>query len=392
MVVGGRKGQEAGGDGQRGEGQLASDAAARRHQGLTLFLAPTPLGAEADAELDAEVDAQAHEERDEGHRDDVEAVVDQQPPGRRHDETGQGGDQDGRDQPRRLHRQPQHQHDGPQRQERNQQGAIRQGAELVVLQRSLAGETHIHPVGGIQIQALGHRPDGVGGLRARFQLIEVELGVHQDQVAKLARVGLSPGDHGAPGEVGRLALVQGFQGVGQAVDRPVQVLQGGLARTYPLQRGVQRVRHAAQAGIGGHRAQEGLGGDQLVHVGLHIGQGRIEQAVPGPEGARIRKADAGEQLGVDLELLRQGVGRLFRQLRGLAVDDDDDLGAVLRERPVEGRFLLAPWQGLGDEVVGVRADGEMAGRIDRRRHAQEQADDHHHQGVVGAERDPATGA
>ena len=52
------------------------------------------------------------------------------------------------------------------------------------------------------------------------------------------------------------------------------------------------------------------------------------------------------------------------KLGGRRVDDRQDGFFLGREELVECRLTLAPWQLLGDELVDVGIDGEMAGRVD----------------------------
>ena len=61
---------------------------------------------------------------------------------------------------------------------------------------------------------------------------------------------------------------------------------------------------------------------------------------------------------------RQPVGRHLHELRRRALHNGEDL--ILRERLPVGQLVLAPWQILWQELVGIGVDGEMRGRIKRR--------------------------
>jgi hypothetical protein len=65
------------------------------------------LGKRTDAQLNAEIDTEAHEERNEGHRNEVETANHQQSEGCRQDEACQSRNHDRKNDARRADRKPQ---------------------------------------------------------------------------------------------------------------------------------------------------------------------------------------------------------------------------------------------------------------------------------------------
>ena len=83
------------------------------------------------------------------------------------------------------------------------------------------------------------------------------------------------------------------------------------------------------------------------------------------------------------ESLDQSRGRLRCQFGGGGIDDGEH-GLLLRgEELVEGRLALAPGEILGNELVDVGVDGEMAGGVDAGDKAKKYSNTNNLSGVSG---------
>ena len=130
-----------------------------------------------------------------------------------------------------------------------------------------------------------------------------------------------------------------------------------------------RAEDAVQRRIGGERAEEGLGLDQLRHVASHFVDGLEEDAVAGEELAAVGPAHGADHVRLGRERVGQRRRRLLGCFRRRRVDDRDDPVGPLGEELVEPDLLLAPGERARQELAAVGVDGDMAREIAAREDA-----------------------
>ena len=142
-----------------------------------------------------------------------------------------------------------------------------------------------------------------------------------------------------------LSLRHAVEGVGDRGHRRPHAFERRLSQANALDRLRDRAEDAVQGRIGGERAEEGLGLDQLGHVASHFVDGLEENAVAGEELAPVRSG--------------HGADRGRRR-----VDDRDDPIGPLGEEVVKLDLLLAPGERARQELAAVGVDGDVAGKIE----------------------------
>ena len=151
-----------------------------------------------------------------------------------------------------------------------------------------------------------------------------------------------------------------------------------------LRQEVERGENAPEAGIGGERADQGLGRDDLVGEILHIGDRQEQHAFAAEEIAALGHAHRLEEVRHRREPLGQRVGRIGCEIGRLGVDDDREEIDVLREGAVHLGLALAPRQVRRDELVGVGVDADVARGVIGAGERQQQQDQRHRPRVAAA--------
>ena len=129
---------------------------------------------------------------------------------------------------------------------------------------------------------------------------------------------------------------------------------------------VQRRGQSAQIGILRQDLNHGLGFAELLGEADHLLGGQEQKPILLEKWPSTPLHDRVEVILLGRQFLDQGGGRLRRQFGGGGIDDGQH-GFLLRGKElVERRLALAPGQVLGNELVDVGVDGEMAGGVDRR--------------------------
>ena len=256
----------------------------------------------AHRELDAEIDAKTDKKRDEGNGDDVEDTHHRKADRHGEGEAGKDRDQDRGDDAEGLQRQPQHQQHAHQHGDAHQAGPFGQGAELLVRHRHIAGQAHRDAMGGIEPQRPRIGANGVAGLFARLQGVEVQHRLDGDEAAKLFRPRRCAGKHRAPGKISDLAARRILEHRRQLAHRGVDVGQARVAAADAEKHRIEAVHQPAQRRVGGQGSQEGLRLDQLRRGVLYFFFGEEKQPVAVEEIAAIGPAHAAEQAGPGLEL------------------------------------------------------------------------------------------
>ena len=161
-----------------------------------------------------------------------------------------------------------------------------------------------------------------------------------------------------------LSLRHAVEGVGDRGHRRPHAFERRLSQANALDRLRYRAEDAVQGRIGGERAEEGLGLDQLGHVASHFVDGLEENAVAGEELAPVRSGHGADRVRLGRERVGQRRGRLFRALGRRRVDDRDDPIGPLGEEVVKLDLLLAPGERARQELAAVGVDGDVAGKIE----------------------------
>ncbi|MFT3976541.1 MAG: hypothetical protein QM688_05425 [Sphingomonas bacterium] len=147
-----------------------------------------------------------------------------------------------------------------------------------------------------------------------------------------------------------------------------------LSRRHAVQHVRQRIAHAAQGGIGGERPQHRLRGDQRGGGVAHVLTGAEQQPLAREEIAAVGAGDAAEMRLVLSQPRRQPRRAVLRQLRRVAIDDQQHPVAQLRESGLHRPLLLAPVDIGGDQRGGVGGHREAARDDEQRRRRQHQRD------------------
>ena len=299
----------------------------------------------AQAEVDAEVDAEADEQHREGHRNQIELAQgkggEAGGPYQPHDQGGEGGG----GQSRRPQSDQQQADDEGQRQDRGQAHPFLDTLELLVGQRRRPGQTDAHPMRIVQLHVAGQVPHGAEGGGGRLQGPEIEGRLNDDEAAFIACAAGVARHQFLPRQVSeaprRLRPDNRGHGVQRRpdLDRDAAVFLEGFVDDQ-----LEHPEQAAQAGVPPQGAEERLrlgqpvaDVEQLVHV-------QIQQPVPAHERLAQQIVDLPEQVRPLAQPRRQRRRRVFRQVRGFPVDDDQDGVRKLREGFAHRLRLPAEWQ------------------------------------------------
>ena len=227
-------------------------------------------GQGTDAELNAEVDAKAHEKRNEGHRQEVEAARCQQADGSRQYEPDQRRERDRKNDAYGAHRQPQDPEQRRKHRPEDEMSILGKRAEFLVRQGHGACQANGHAMCQIKAERLCDGADRVARRGARLQRRIVHHRLDQQDMAYLAQVGrLVAGEERPPGEEGRPPGHSVLERPGEGRQRRLDVLQRNIALLEALQHVGQDNQGAAQARIGGQPSQEGRCAHEAARRLLH---------------------------------------------------------------------------------------------------------------------------
>ena len=258
-AVGGR--QERG-EAHRGRDRGERERAARLERGAAQRRAQlgmiVPLGAVAHGKLDAEVDAEPDEQHEERNRDHVEGADQREARGGRNGEPGEQADRACEDDAERAQREPQDDEHGEQGERRVELGVVFDRAELIVLHGNTAGQAHLRLIIALEVEVGGKLHDRFGRRMAGLERGEVEHRRDQQKAAHLVGRGRLAAREHAPGEGRRATVDHVVRGVGAGVHHARHVVELEFAALDAGEREPERVEHAAQAGIRGERAEEGI--------------------------------------------------------------------------------------------------------------------------------------
>ncbi len=119
-------------------------------------------------------------------------------------------------------------------------GAVLNGGKFFVGDRNRSGQPDPRAVFAGEIEIVRRLPDGVGGILAGLQRIEIEDRLELDEGAAIGIGQRLVADELAPGE-GRIALVQDvLDGLGDQVERPLGAVELDLAALDAGKPGLQR--------------------------------------------------------------------------------------------------------------------------------------------------------
>src|SRR5579883_1382312 len=151
-------------------------------------------------------------------------------------------------------------------------------------------------------------------------------------------------------------------GGGHGVKGSMEVLAFGFAMFYALGREIERIEYAAQTRVGRQRADERLGGNDLIREGLDVLFGQEQQSVLLEEAAALGNLDISEQRLFLLQRFSKLCGGILGLIRRLSVDDDHQKIHGLRECLLQRRLPLSPRELGIDQLVDIGVDAEALGR------------------------------
>ena len=323
----------------------------------------------------------------------LKVLEDQQAQRRGDRQAGEGGGQDRDDQPGRAHRQPQHQHDGADRDDGDRQRRARPGCRTP---RPPAASAPVRrtrdAVGGVERQACARRRGSPGWPPAPgSQLAEVELGIDQDDLAQLARVGGPPLIRLRQEKKAGLPALQLLQRVGErapsACDSAESVrLAGGDA----LQRGAT-ASPSGRAATG--RPPSAPGTARRRSAGPCWTSRRRWARTAGPSCAQNGPPSGRRTVvkvsGSAAQLVGQRRGGCSAS-SGVAPSTTTTIWSAVCGKAWRSASSRPPVGQLGrQEVVGVGVDLEVGGDEGHRHGGQHGAGQGHRQGVAGAQPDNA---
>ena len=331
------------------------------------------LGPVAHGELDAEIGCEADEEHPKGDRDQVECANHQQARGRSHDKADAQADKYGEVGVSRAQRQPENDQHREHRSGEIGQHPLAECHELLIVDRSLSGQPHPCAKHWAEFQLIRRLPDRVYRRAARLQGAEIEFWLDLDEAPRLVWCcGIAIHQH-APREAGKAAGEKVVQRAGEHVHRPGERIRRHAASLHRPDAERQSVHHATQARIPGEHLDHRFGRGEPARGVRHLIDGRKQQGAALQELAALRPADRRKAAITCPKFCRQPVGRHLHELRRRALHNNEDL--ILRERVPVRQLVLAPWQILWQELVGIGGDGEMRGRIKRRTDRQHRRND-----------------
>ena len=129
------------------------------------------------------------------------------------------------------------------------------------------------------------------------------------------------------------------------------------------QRIVEGGCQATQIGILRQGLNQGLGFAEFLGEADDLLSWQEQQPVLCKERPSASFQNRVEVILLGGQFLDQRRRRLGRQFRGRSIDDREDRFFFRGKRFFERHLTLPPWQLLGNELVHVGVDGEMAGRI-----------------------------
>ena len=221
--------------------------------------------------------------------------------------------------------------------------AFGQRGELLVGERHGAGEPDANArVGGESRldHRLANRRDGA---RTGLQRAEIELRLHENEAAQLARVGRAAHDQCAPRKARHLSRVDRIERIRECGERPGQIVELDLSVAHPFQNERQRVHHPAQGRIGRQRSEQRLRRDHLLRRAGNLFRRCEQQADPIEERTAVGPPQRDDRPGVG-ETFGQSGGRLLGQFGRRTVDDHGDHGDALWKHPRVVDLPLAPRQ------------------------------------------------
>ncbi len=177
---------------------------------------------------------------------------------------------------------------------------------------------------------------------AGLERAEFEHGLYQDRAPQLARLGRMIGDQSAPGKRIHLAGERCLQRAAEGMEGRGHVAQFCVAMGDPLGQARERIHHPPQAGIGGQRAQQGLGLDHLLGVVFDFRRRLEQQTVLRKEWSAIGARYAREERRLPGQALGQRCRGAFGKLRRGCVDDDGDQTVLLGKCRFKDGLDLAP--------------------------------------------------
>ena len=235
-IAGRKEGEEARTDRRCRQRQRPSDAGARLGECRLAAGLDQPLGEGTDAELNAEIDAKAHEKRNEGHRQEVEAAHDQQAGGGRQNEAYQRRDRDRKNDAYGPDRQPQDPEQCRKHRPEDQMSVLGKRREFLIRQWHGSGQANGHTMRLIEAERLGDVADRVARRGTRLQRCVVHHRLNQQDMPYLAQVGRFLADEERPpGKEGRPPGRSVLERLREGRHRRLDVLQRNVAVLETLQ-------------------------------------------------------------------------------------------------------------------------------------------------------------
>ena len=386
-IAGRQESEEARADRRRRQRQRPSDAGARLGECRRAVGLDQPLGQRADAELNAEIDAKAHEKRNEGHRQEVEATDHQQADGGGQNEADQRRERDRQNDADRPHGQPQDAEQGHEHGAEDEMGVLGQRGKLLVGQGYRSGQANGHAMRLIKPERLRDGADRVARRGARLQGGIVHHRLNQQDMPCLAEVGRLPaGEKRAPREEGRAPSHGVLERFRKGRQRRFDVFWRDLALLETLQYVGHDDQGAAQARIGGQPRQEGRRPYKATRRRLDVGQRREQQSFALEEGTSVGPAHGLKKILPLLQACRQTPRGVIGKLRRGAIDDNHGEVVELRERRFEGELFLTPFQPLRDQLGCIGRHRKILGNEEQRRDRKACDREQHNQGVPGTGR------
>ncbi len=257
--------------------------------------------------------------------------------------------------------------------------ALRDGRELLVGERDLAGDPHPGLARFHERQLGDNVAHHLGRRAARLQRAEILPRLHQHEPVLASQLVEAAAQQALPGQWLRMPVQRGRHRLMKAPDRRQVGSQIGIRLGDPNAQQGQRGEQASGGRIGDELAQEGLRVDGLVHQVGKLLRLQKQQPLLGEEWRGVRPAHRAEVGRVSADTLRQlrcgGVGLL----RDARVDHRHQQVTELGKILVHLGRALPPGQPVGEHQVGVGAHAEVSRREPGGEHRQQDASQHEDQ-------------
>ncbi len=386
-IAGWQEGEEACTDRGCRQRQRSADARPRLDERRLARGMDESLSERTDAQLNAEIDTEAHEERNEGHRNEVETANHQQSASCRQDEACQSRNDDRKNDARRADGKPQDPQQRRKHRPEHDMNILGKRREFLVRQRNRACQPNANTVRRIKTERPGDMTNRIACRGSRLQRRIVHHRLNQQDMTRLAAGCLPVDEERPPGKESRPARHGVLERFREGRQCRFDVLQRSFAVLDAHQHLGKYSQDAAQALIGPQSHQQGSSLHEATRRRPGIFHRQEQQALALEEGASGGPTHGPEKIPPLLQGSNQPVGRVIRQFGSGAIDHNDGQVNQLRKGRIEGELSLPPVQSLRNQLPSIGGHCKILCCEDQRRECETGDEQQHDPGMPHAGRD-----